>query len=154
MGVAAAAFDGIYTVICRDPDTGNGGLIATEYGHHKPFFVRAPQGEAIEDIDRADRMVQVVATGFTGQASLSAPEATHWEFGVEVVIGYFAGGYEDNCQRAMLDDFMLIAKALMTESNRPTGTYAYIVEDSNVEPLDDDRYLHSISVTVQVHGSP
>lgn len=152
-GVSADAIEGLYTVICRNPTTGTGGLTPTDTSFHSKYFERYEDGEPFESVANADRLVFISYTGHTQSGSLAHPEKDHWIFGVDIQIRYHSGDHDAHTQLIMADDFHLIAKNVGAEGSRPEGCYGYVVRTSDVIATDDENYIVIISADVQVHGA-
>ena len=70
-----------------------------------------------------------------------------------VQIRYHTGDHDAHSQVVMADDFHLIAKTAMAESQKPTGVYGYYFRGSTVTPVDEESYIMAIEVEAQVHGA-
>lgn len=159
MSVGTCAINGLYSIICRDPDTAAGGTSPSEAVLHAPGFLRHV-GEPIDELagQGMDRKVQIMYDGTKEWLKYgNSQHATRMRnFGVTVRIGYFAGSHVDQTMAIMADDEQAIAKAIAVSQNWPACTggcvNGYIPGSSDVINLDDKRYILELSVAVQVTG--
>lgn len=159
MGVGTCAFNGLYDIICRNPDTAAGGLDPDSTVYHASGFYRHV-GDELDDLpgDGLDRKVQIKYEGTGEWHSYANSASSHWmrTFNVVIRIGYFAGSHVDETHATLGDDEQLIGQAIARTANLPVCTNgcvsAYMPQSSNVVKLDDDRLILEISVAVQVIG--
>jgi hypothetical protein len=152
-GVSGDAIEKLYDIICRNEDTGLGGITPTDTSFHSSYFKRYFDGEPIDDASDGDRLVFISYTGHVEDNSLAHPSKDHWTFGMVVQIRYHTGDHDAHSQVVMADDFHLIAKTAMAESQKPTGVYGYYFRGSTVTPVDEESYIMAIEVEAQVHGA-
>lgn len=159
MGVLICAFNGLYSMIARDPDTAAGGVDPSETIYHADGFQRY-RGEELETLpgDGLDRRMQITYNGTTKWHTYadSVQNTRMRSFTVTIRVGYFAGDHVDETMAIMADDEQVIAKAIAKSANWPDCTNGcvngYVPKSSNVLKLDPRRYILEIPVEVQVTG--
>jgi hypothetical protein len=159
MGIGTCAIEGIYNIICRNPDTAAGGLDPENITRHADGFYRIGR-KTLEELEGEDidRKVEVIYSGtseWVGLMSTYDAQRTR-RFGVLVRVGYFTGDHEMESMPIAADDDHQICKALMVQANWPTScsgggcVEAYIPVSSSFQQLNDEQWLLEIEVTVQV----
>jgi len=151
---------GIYTFLCRDADTGEGGLAPTTTDLHADCFSRYMEhrldvvmGEAI------DRKVQIEYGGLSEMPPLANGTGTKRRriFKINIRIGYFAGDHNDETHAVIAADDHLIQVEIARPANYPASCEGICVEgiiplSSEVITLDTNRYILEITARVQVYG--
>lgn len=159
MSVGTCAINGLYTIICRDPDTALGGTTPSETVYHAAGFYRH-FGDRLDYLpgDGIDRKVQIKYEGTRSWHSLasSAVSDRMRTFVITIRVGYFAGSHVDETMAIIADDEQEIAKAIALSASWPVCTNGcvngYVPKSSNVLRLDDTRYVLEIAVDTQVTG--
>lgn len=159
MSGLTCAVNGVYSVICRDPETAAGGLDPFDPLLHAPGFYRHER----EDLEfltgtAIDRKVQVVPVGLQGWIPLANPVLGFdmRAFHVVVRVGYFVGDHATESFEVMVDDDSQIIDALIRASNWPTCSSScingVIPLESNRVRVDHTRFIWEITVEIRVTG--
>lgn len=161
MGVASDAVEGIYTILCRDPDTAAGGMDPSETTLHSEGFYREDR-ITLRDIEGSgiDRRVQILCEGTEGWGALNngLGGKRQRQFGCTVSIGYFHGDNLWKSRMIAMDDEQKFGHLIGQRSNWPSDSaygcvQGYMLRDSRFEQLDRDRYILHIYITVEVYGT-
>ena len=159
MGASACAIDGLYAIICRDPETAEGGLDPVDVDLHAPGFYRHDR----EELDfltgnSIDRKVRVVFDGTDGWPTLINPVLgfTMRSFIATIQIGYFVGDHRPESMAVMAEDDAQILNALSHASNWPACASGcingYVVLSSRRIRIDATRDKWEIDVEITVSG--
>lgn len=142
----STAINGMYTLLCQDPDTAAGGLTPYANPYHAPAFMRLESGR-LEDLAPLgmDRRIHIEYAGTEAWHTLGNMQT----FGVTVRVGYFAGASDPEETRAvMFDDEHLIGAALSYSGNWYGA--ALTVGPGDVTQIGDDCFINEIPVSVQI----
>lgn len=159
MAATACAINGLYAIICRDPETASGGIDPVEVELHAPGFYRSER----EDLDfltgqAIDRRVRILFDGTAAWPTLVNPILgfTMRTFIATIQIGYFVGDHRPESMEVIAEDDGLILNALSRQSNWPTCTSGcvngYVVLASRRIRVDATRDIWEIEVAVTVSG--
>lgn len=160
MGVVTCAIDGLYDIICRDPDTAAGGLTPGDTDLHASGFFRHDR-EPLERLESEaiDRKVQIVYDGTDEWHPLSPGGAggpMMRTFRVVIRVGYAVGDHEFRSYPIIGDDEQQIVEAIMNQSNWPVCASGclngYVPAESAIAYPDEIRRILEIAVLVQVTG--
>lgn len=159
MAASACAIQGIYDIICRDPETASGGIEPGNVELHAPGFYRHDR-EELEFLtgNSIDRKVQIMADGTRSWIPLANPVLGFRmrTFIATIRIGYFVGDHGPESMTIMADDDAKILNAISRQSNWPTcssGCINGIVPmGSNRVRVDATRHIWEIPVLVTVTG--
>lgn len=157
MGIGTCAINGLYTIICRDPDTAAGGLTPENVTRHADGFYRIARTtlDSIEG-EAYDRRVEIVYGGTNEWIGMPATYAQQRErrFGVTIRVGYFVGDHEMETQPIAADDDHAICKAIFLQANWPLCSggcvEAYLPVSSNFFQVSETKWMLEIDVSVQV----
>jgi len=149
----------LYASICRDPDTGDGGLEPTPSEFHADGFSRLDNirmGEAVKSA--ADRLVEIDYQGtlkYQGFANGSGTRrrATHK---LLLRVGYFAGNNHAETHMIIAADDSKLGVFLQKLDNIHGDCDGLCLEkvevdNSEVIKLDSQRYELQITLRVQVY---
>lgn len=159
MGPVSCAINGIYNMICRDPDFATGGLDPCEKELHASGFY-AEKHRDIEDLDLTgiDRRFQIE---YNGQDELldfvnGTGGKRQKTFTVTLKVGYATGNHLYDSYPIIGQDEHLITKRLGQKQYWPTCVdgcvQGYITTASATERLDADRVLLTMTVAVTIYG--
>lgn len=147
------SIQGIYDVICRDPETASGGLDPLNVELHAPGFYRTDR----EDLEflvgpSIDRKVQVMVDGTNKWLPINVGTKRLHVLGVTIRIGYFTGDHALATFEAMADDDALILRTLSKQSNWPAcrGLSNVKVLGSKPVKLEGNRQVLEIYLNLQV----
>lgn len=160
MGVGTCAMLGLYSIVCRDPDTASGGATPSEALLHASGFLRHSGTSILDDIpgDGIDRRVDIVYIGTDSWHTYNSSSASSKmrSFPLLVRIGYFAGSHDIETQAIMADDDQLVCEEIRKSWLWPDCSAGcvngYYPLSSGVVELEDDRYILEIRVEVTVTG--
>jgi hypothetical protein len=159
MGIVTCAINGLYNIICRDPETAAGGLTPEDVNRHADGFYRIGRVTLDQlDGEDIDRKVEIIYNGTDDWVGLMATydQQRQRRFGVTIRIGYFVGDHEMESQPIAGDDEHQICKAIMIQNNWPSSCSgggcieAYIPVSSSFSQINEEQWLLEIEVTVQV----
>lgn len=141
----STAIAGMYALLCRDPDTADGGLTPVADPYHAPAFTRLDSGR-LEDLAPLgmDRRIHIEYSGTEAWHTLGNMQT----FGVTVRVGYFAGEHTEETRAIMFDDEHLIGAALSYSGNWSGA--ALRVGPGDVTQVGDDCFINEIPVSVQI----
>ena len=144
---------GVYTLICRDPETASGGIDPVNVELHAPGFYRTDR-EELEFLtgQSIDRRVQVMADGTPRFTALRIGQNRLRTFGLTIRVGYFLGDHFIESMDAMADDDSLILRTLSKQENWPDcrGITNVQVTGSRRVRLDSTRQILEVYVELQV----
>jgi hypothetical protein len=145
--------NGLYTGICRDADTGEGGITPTDNDFHLPYFQRSKREELREKTGGAiDRCVQIEYKGTRGVKPIGGNKNRHTDH-VMVSVGFFAGDHHDQTHVIMHADDKLLQNFLVHPDNYPTcaGTCVEKIEivNSDVVKLGREQYILEVLIAIQ-----
>lgn len=146
-----------YKGICRDPDTGEGGLIPSTYmdseDYHSSHFRRTLREELREkEGGSIDRCVQIE---YKGTKEVSAVSGRKWRIvdHLQICIGYFAGDHHDVTHAVAWADDRLIQLWALHPRNYPScdGTCVEKVNvvDSQLTKKGSEQYVLELTLAVQ-----
>jgi len=152
-------FNRLYATICRDPDTGEGGLAPTPSDFHADAFRRIDSVRANKTTKSGnDRLLEIDYLGtvkYQGFAN-GTGSRRRGQFRVMMRIGYFAGDNHAHTQIIMAADDRKIGVYIQKLDNIPGSCDGACLEkveydNSQVIKLDDQRYELQITLRLQVH---
>lgn len=152
MRVSTCAIRGLYNIICRDPDTAEGGL-------DPGFFIEDKIDLDFLETSGIDRKVQIeyLGTDSWGETKMGRGGKVKRTFNVNIRIGYWFGDDRVNTQMAIADDEQRIGRSLLQWDNWPECengcVMGYMPDSSRFERLDENRGVNNITVEITVHGS-
>lgn len=160
MSAVRCAMNGLYTIICRDPDTAAGGLTPNDGVLHLPGFYRHDR-QRLESLTGSgiDRKVQIVYKGTSRWTTYVDPTTgfqMHDEIAV-IRVGYFTGDHVNETMIVMGEDGQQIARAISKTINQPACdpgecVNGYIPQSSEVTKIDEQRYVLELEVLMKVTG--
>lgn len=160
MSAARCAINGLYAIICRDPDTAAGGLTPSDVVLHSAGFYRHDR-QRLEDLTGSgiDRKVQIMFNGTAGWLTYVDP-TNGFQMRNEIAtirVGYFVGDHVNESMITMAEDKEQIARAISKTRNQPVCdpgqcVNGYIPQSSEVKKIDEQRYVLEIEVRLQLTG--
>lgn len=150
----ACVIEGLYAGICRDPDTGEGGLTPTDSDFHVPYFQRSQR----EDLRKKtgggiDRCTKIKYLGTKDHKAFITGGKTRQVDHVMIEIGFFAGDHHDDTHVVMWDDDKIVQRWLIHPDNYPScaGTCVerITIVNSDVVKLGEEQYILQITVAIQ-----
>jgi hypothetical protein len=144
----------LYGDICRDPDSGEGGLTPTANDFHIPYFQRTPREELKAKVGGAiDRCVQITYKGTQGVKPFISGGKIRHQDQILISVGYFAGDHHDETNIIMHADDKMLENFLVKPSNYPScsGTCVEKIDvvNSNVVKLGKEQYILELLLAVQ-----
>lgn len=144
---------GLTDIICRDPETAQGGLTPGNTDLHAPGFYRTDR-EELEFLSgqSIDRRVQVIPTGMDNWTSMNIAGGRLHTVQGKIRIGYFLGDHAIDSFGVIADDDSQIMQVLSKQSNWPAcrGLVNLRPLGSNVVRVDTTRQINEILVELQV----
>lgn len=148
------AMEGIYDMICRDPDTATGGVDPSETNYHGEGFYREDRVR-LDNLEGSsiDRKVSIRYDGTIEHDKISNGNKRGRRFGVTIRVGYYAGDHHNLTHMIANDDELLIIKRLRLQQYWPSDccVQGYIPQESTFQDIDGDRYILEIAVEVYVY---
>lgn len=149
----------LYQTLCRDPDTGEGGLTPTESEFHADAFRRIDNIRIGETNKSArDRLVEIDYEGTEGYLAFANGQGRkrRSKHNLLIRIGYFAGDNHNETQMIIGSDDKLIGTYLQKLDNiagscDTTCLEAVFVTSSQKVKLDEQSYELQIKATIQIY---
>ena len=158
-GIATCAIEGLYALICRDPDTAAGGVDPLNTCLHDDGFYRL----------FSDRLEELEGQGIDRKVEINYGGTNSWypmvngvggklrrTFTAEVNIGYFMGDHWTESMSVIGDDEQSIAQVVRVQSNYPSCSggcvLGYVPTGSSVSRIAEDAAVLTISFDVEIYG--
>jgi len=149
----------LYATICRDPDTGEGGLVPTASDFHAEGFSRVDNIRLHNAVKGSvDRMVEIDYLGTDKYQAFANGAGTRRRATHRLLmrIGYFAGDNHNETQMVIAADDSLIGLYIQKLDNIHGACEGLCLEkvevdSSEVIKLDSQRYELQMSLKVQVY---
>jgi len=160
-GVITTGLNGLYTLICRNPETAGGGLAPSEAIYHSEAGFIYDERVKIDSLESSaiDRRVEVIYNGTIAWGNVvNGLTRKQRRVGVVVRIGYYVGDHELESYKIMGDDEQIICNAVLNPSTWPEGikgcVQGYIPQTSQVQVLDANRMVLEITLEMIIYGTP
>lgn len=145
---------GLYTLICRDSETGEGGLIPTVNDFHLPYFQESKREELREKTGGAiDRCVTIGYVGTKSVKPFISGGKTRRLQHVMVSVGFFAGDHHNETHKVMFADDLLLQQSLIHPDNYPSCNGVCVekidVVSSDVVKLGKEQYILELLLAIQ-----
>lgn len=159
MSVSKCAINGLYNMICRDPDTAEGGLDPSETEKHGDGFYRVDRVNLDDIPDMGlDRKVQIVYNGTVSYGTVTNGLGAKRQrtYAVILRIGYACGDNPFDSFQIIDDDEMLVAKRIHQSAYWPdcqSGcVQGYVPVSSSIYEIGDGKYILEILIEITVYG--
>ena len=146
--------EGFYSFICRDPDSGEGGLTPTANDFHLGYFQRTKREELTYKTGAGiDRCVQIVYKGTQAtKPFISGNKIRHMDR-IMVKVGFFAGDHHDDTNMVIHSDDKMLQNSLVKPNNYPDCGTVQIervtVINSDVVKQGKEQYILELLLEVQ-----
>jgi len=146
--------NGLYDLICRNPDSGEGGLTPTSNDFHLPYFQRTMREELRRKTGGSiDRCVQIEYKGTRGVKPFISGGKTRHVDHVMVCVGFFAGDHHDQTHIVMHSDDKILQNFLVQPDNYPSCQGACVekidIVNSDVVKLGREQYILELLLAIQ-----
>lgn len=156
--IGTCVISGLYSILCRDPDTASGGVDPSETELHANGFYKLEGLAALEDLpgDGIDRRIEIQYAGTDGWHTYASSASTTRLRTLDLVVrvGYFAGTHDGETQAIIADDDELLGLAIKTSSNWPACANGcingYWPVRSSLTYIEANRYILEILVRCTV----
>jgi hypothetical protein len=151
--------DAWYEGICRDVDTGEGGLTPASYGdsdnYHMAYFQRTLREELRQKTGGAiDRCVQIEYKGTKENKGFISGNKRRAVYHIQVCVGYFAGDHHDITNVIMFADDVIIQNWAMNPKNYPSCKGSCVesvfLVDSQSTKKGREQYVLETTFAVQI----